>query len=342
MLNGRGTRRRPRLGRSRPAGAGSGHHRVGGPGVRPRGGPIEARYAARGSSATCSGSTPTPAASPSSSCASPRTRSWPTTPPSSSPSPAPACPCPPRSSPRAARRWRWDLTGSAIAPTSGSISTPAPPWIPAPPERSWPGSTGARGRRPDPSPGTRSRPTRALGPAGGPCPSGHGRPGSMRSPGPSPPCRRPSGCRPPPMRPDRCAAISTTTARTCWSTSRGGRACSTGRTPAPGSPARSWPRRSPSSAGGPGGDPGAGRRLPRGRRTGPTGRPGSFAMTFAVQANLLAFYAERSLTGDPADRPHSNWRVETMVDGLVTVAAATEILSPRRRPVRSTTSLPRG
>lgn len=53
----------------------------------------------------------------------------------------------------------------------------------------------------------------------------------------------------------------------------------------------------------------------------------SFAMTYAVQANLLAFYAERALTGDPADRPHSDWRVETMVEGLVTVAGATEILA---------------
>ncbi len=53
----------------------------------------------------------------------------------------------------------------------------------------------------------------------------------------------------------------------------------------------------------------------------------TFAMTFAVQANLLAFYAERSLTGDPADRPHSDWRVETMVDGLVTVATAAEIMA---------------
>ena len=53
----------------------------------------------------------------------------------------------------------------------------------------------------------------------------------------------------------------------------------------------------------------------------------SFAMTYAVQANLLAFYAERALTGEAADRPHSDWRVESMVDGLVTVAGATEILT---------------
>lgn len=54
---------------------------------------------------------------------------------------------------------------------------------------------------------------------------------------------------------------------------------------------------------------------------------GVFSMAFAVQANLLAFYAQRALDGSEADRARSVWRLETILPQLLTVDRAERILS---------------
>lgn len=61
---------------------------------------------------------------------------------------------------------------------------------------------------------------------------------------------------------------------------------------------------------------------------GEVGRPdlGSFTLTFAVQANVLAFYVERALTGAEADRARAVWRLETMLPDLLTVERARRLL----------------
>jgi hypothetical protein len=77
---------------------------------------------------------------------------------------------------------------------------------------------------------------------------------------------------------------------------------------------------------------------------GEVGRPdlASFTLTFAVQANVLAFYIERALTGAEADRARAVWRLEAMLPDLLTVRRARRLLEvcaaagpssrPRRRP----------
>jgi aminoglycoside phosphotransferase (APT) family kinase protein len=53
----------------------------------------------------------------------------------------------------------------------------------------------------------------------------------------------------------------------------------------------------------------------------------AFSMAFAVQANLVAFYAQRALDGSGADRARSIWRLETILPQLLTIDRAERILS---------------
>jgi Ser/Thr protein kinase RdoA (MazF antagonist) len=54
---------------------------------------------------------------------------------------------------------------------------------------------------------------------------------------------------------------------------------------------------------------------------------GAFSMAFAVQANLVAFYAQRAFDGSEADRARSVWRLETILPQLLTIDRAERILA---------------
>jgi aminoglycoside phosphotransferase (APT) family kinase protein len=53
----------------------------------------------------------------------------------------------------------------------------------------------------------------------------------------------------------------------------------------------------------------------------------AFSMAFAVQANRVAFYAQRALDGSGAARARSVWRLETILPQLLTIDRAERILS---------------
>ena len=52
----------------------------------------------------------------------------------------------------------------------------------------------------------------------------------------------------------------------------------------------------------------------------------AFAMAFVVDANLLAFYAQRWIDGDEAGRARDEWRLGTMLPELLTLDRADHLL----------------
>ncbi len=84
-----------------------------------------------------------------------------------------------------------------------------------------------------------------------------------------------------------------------------------------------------------GDDPGAVRALLDAYEAagGTVGRPGlgSFAMAFAVQANLLALYVGRALEGTPEERGRAERRLATLLPHLLTVPRARRLLDACRR-----------
>jgi hypothetical protein len=53
----------------------------------------------------------------------------------------------------------------------------------------------------------------------------------------------------------------------------------------------------------------------------------TFSMSFAVQANLVEFYARRALEGTGTDRARAVWRLESMLPKLLTIQRAERILA---------------